>query len=56
MMPVYNYTPIQDPESEDLSETDRCMKLDKAVKLSAFKLQIQLTYVDIGEVYPSQPM
>ena len=47
---------IQDGESEELPETDRCMKLDKAVKLSALKLQVQLTYQDIWYVYQSQPM
>ena len=46
----------QDGESEELSETDRCMKLDKAVKLSALKLQVQLTYQDIWYVYQSQPL
>ena len=47
---------IQDGESEELPETDHCMKLDKAVKLSALKLQVQLTYEDIMNVYNSQPL
>ena len=32
------------------------MKLDKAVKLSALKLQVQLTYQDIFDVNKSHPI
>ena len=55
---TYNATlySIQDGKSEELPETDRCMKLDKAVKLSALKLQVQLTYQDIFDVYKSHPI
>ena len=50
---VYSYKLLfysiqEDNGSKDISETDRCMQLDKAVKLSALKLQVQLTIGDIS--------
>ena len=38
---------MQDTVSQ---ETDHCMELDKAVKLSALKLQVQLTIGDISAI------
>ena len=34
-------------QEKDTSEIDHCMQLDKAVKLSALKLQVELTLEDI---------
>ena len=37
-------------QENDISETDHCIQLDKAVKLSALKLQVELTLEDIQSI------